>query len=284
MIRQTLAEVRPLKPCEIKLAHEWAVLEGWNPGPCDPLVFNAADPGSLLTVEVKGNPAGVISAVRLTPEFGHLGFFVLAPDYRRSVHGYRLLEAAFERMGDRTVGGDGVLDHLRAYAHFGLLPHHLTVSYRGVAPVVPPRWHPDVGCATDTPLAELAAFDRASTGIYRTGFLGQWLALPASRALAFKRDGRVCGFGAARRCHRGVRIGPFQASDPEVAEALYDALAGLSPGEEIWVDCPETNPEAGRLMRKKGLLPGESIARLYRGTPPADLPHRIYGLMSFSLG
>jgi hypothetical protein len=278
------AVIRPLTHREINCAQEWAISEGWNPGPCDPFVFEMADPGSLLTMELHGRLVGAISAVRFSPGFGHLGFFVVAPSYRRSAHAWHLLQAGFERLGNRTIGGDGVPEHVRAYSRAGLQPHHITVSHTGVAPTSARPWQPGIQLLADSCVEKLLAYDMKSTGFSRAAFLKAWITLPASLALGFYREGRLCGFGVARRCHQGVRIGPLQADDPEAAEALFDALAGFALGEKIAIDCPETNPDAARLARKNGMIPGATTVRLYRGQPPADRPERIYSLMSFSLG
>lgn len=284
MIRIAKATTRPLLPSELRQAYEWAVGEDWNPGESDASVFLSADPGSLLTLDVRGKPAGVISALRMTSEFGFMGFFVLPPEHRRSIHAWTLWHAALERMGDRVIGGEGVLDRLHNYAHYGFQPACHTISHQGVAPLRSPDWHAGVELAAKTPLAQLAAYDAANFGVPRNAVLKEWLSLPASRALVFKREDRICGLGSARCCHSGIRIGPLQADDPEAAEALLDALLGLAPGEPVSIDCPENNPEAARLMKKKGLVAGSATARIYRGEPPAGLPHRLYGLMSFALG
>ena len=282
--RSSRATIRPLAEKELACATAWAVSEGWNPGPADARVFAAADPGSLLAVEADGRPAGVISAVRMGAGVGFLGSFVLAPDYRKSNFAWTLWKAALDRLGDRVIGADGVLSRLPNYARYGLMPHYHTTSYTGLTPLRTVAWQKGLGLAHDTSLGELAAYDLASTGLPRAPFLREWLELPDSLSLVVKRDGRLCGLGMARRCHDGVRIGPWQADDPEVAEALFDALAGFAPGEPLSVDCPEINPAAVKLLLKKGLRPGEVTARLYRGEPPQHLPHRVFGQMSFALG
>lgn len=281
-----LAEIptRALDASELQQATEWAMHEGWNPGPGDSAVFNAADPGSLIAVEVNGHPVGVVSAVRMTPEFGFMGFLILAPAYRRSTYGWHLMRAGLERMGDRDIGGDGIFEHLHGYAHYGLLPHHHTIAYHGTASTRPAQWRDGVELASGTPLADLAAYDARAFGVPRTPFLREWLALPDSLALVFKRKGRLCGMGVARCCHHGVRIGPLQADDPAAAEALFDALAGLVPGEPLSIDGPETNVHAARLFQKKGLTRGLATARLFRGAPLVGIPNRVYGQMSFALG
>ncbi len=278
------AVIRPMEHGEIGCAQEWAISEGWNPGPCDSFVFETADPGSLLTLELRGNLAGAISAVRFSPRFGHLGFFVVAPSYRRSTHAWHLLQAGFERLGDRTIGGDGVPEHLRAYARAGLKPHHVTVSHHGVASACARPWRTGIKALPDITIEHLSAYDAQNTGFSRAAFLEAWLTLPESLALGFYRTGRLCGFGVARRCHHGIRLGPLQADDVDAADALFEALTGFCPGEKIALDCPETNPDAAKLARRHGLTPGAATVRLYRGDPPADLPGRIYSLMSFSLG
>lgn len=275
---------RPLEYEELHYANDWAVNEGWNPGPHDGEIFNLTDVGSFMTVEIDGSLMGAISAVRMTPNFGFIGFFVLPPEHRNSTHGWILWHASLERMGDRVIGGDGVLERLRNYAHYGFKPHHYTVTHEGVAPSLPTKWRPGIECASGTPLSVLSAYDEVAFGVPRTAFLARWLTLPKSLALVYKRAGRVCGLGVARRCHRGIRIGPLQANDPDAAEALFDALVGLAPGEQIAIDCPEPNTEATALMRKKGLVAGFATARIYRGEPPNAALERVYGQMSFALG
>lgn len=270
---------------ELDQATRWAVAEGWNPGPHDGVVLNHADPGSLIALEVEGRAAGVISAVRLAAEFGYLGFFVVCHEHRRLGYGCRLLRAGFQRLGERTIiGGDAELDHLRGYARFGLLPRHQNISYEGLAPAYRAKTHPAVLPAEAFSAAELQAYDATNFGVSRGAFLIPWMTSPNTRALVFAPEGRVAGFVAARRCHRGVRIGPLQADHPEAAEALLDTIASFYPGEILAVDCPETNQDASALLRKKGFSPQHRTARVYRGEPPPGRPAKIYGLMSFALG
>jgi hypothetical protein len=276
--------IRPLRDHEVPLANTWAIQEDWNPGPADALVFNTADPGSLLTIEVGGQPAGVISAARMSPGFGFAGFFVLAPEYRRSRFGWYLMQACLDRLEDRVIGVESVPERIHNYTHHGLSASHHTTAYRGQTPSAPARWQAGIGRALDIGIEQLAAYDAANFGVSRDLFLRAWLRLPDSLALVFKREDRVCGFGAVRLCCHGLRIGPLQADDPEAAEALFDALAGVVPGSALSVDCPAPNPETRALLLRKGLTPGFTTTRLYRGEPPRGRPERIYGLMSFSLG
>ncbi len=278
------ARIRPLRDAELPLANSWAVGQAWNPGPSDGLVFNAADPGSLLALETAGGPVGVVSAVRMTDEFGFIGFLVLDPAYRRAPYGWMLVQAGLERMGERVIGADSEEARVRGYRRLGFDPSFRTLTWRGVAPVRPAVWAAGVACVGEVAADELDAYDARNTGHARSAVLREWMGLPGRRTLVFRREGRLCGLGTARRCHRGVRIGPLQADDPEAAGALFDALAGFAPGEPIWLDCPENNPEAARLAAERGLVATDLVVRLYRGEPPPGRPECVYGLMSFALG
>jgi hypothetical protein len=278
------ALIRPLLDSEIPLANQWAIQEGWNPGLDDARIFNAIDPGSLMALEVGGKPIGAISAVWLNDDYGFAGFFVLSPEHRRARYGWMLLQAGLARMQDRVIGSETIFDLVRTYARYGMRPHYTTTSYHGTAPHFAPAWHPGVEPADPANPGELLAYDIESCGLDRGRFLRAWLTLPRSRVLVFRRAGKLCGIGVARQCHRGVRIGPLQADDPVAAQALFDALSGLAPGESLSIDCSEPNPDARRLAMAKGLVPDSSTTRLYRGTPPAGRLQRVYGLISYSLG
>jgi hypothetical protein len=284
MIRLANSLIRPLHDSELALANHWAVDEGWNPGLHDAAVFNRADPGSLLTLEVDGAPVGVMSATRFSDEQGFLGFFVMAPEFRRGRYAWTLMKAGLERIGDRVLGAESVLELVRTYARYGLTPYYQTVSYHGVSPSSPAPWKEGVETASSVDPSLIAAYDQTSVGVPRAPFIQAWLTLPESRALVFKRKDRLCGFGVARRCPHGIRIGPLQADHPDVAEALFDALIGWAPGETISIDCPGINPSAAPLAIAKGLTPGSTSSRLYRGKPPSGASHRVYGLMSFAFG
>lgn len=276
--------VRPLQESELPLANEWALHEGWNPGCADARIFNEVDPGSLMVLDIEGVPSGVISAVRFGDGRGFIGFFVLAPERRHSRNAWLLVRATIDRMGKDLFGSETIFPLVRTYERYGVKPFYHTHSYQGIAPITPPRWRADVAPAEHTDIEELADYDAENTGVDRRRFFRAWASLPHSLVLVARSGGRLRGFGVARACHEGVRIGPLQAEDPATAEALFDGLSGLAPGQSIEIDCSEPNPDAGRLAMAKGLLRTSSTARLYKGEPPRARLERVYGIMSYALG
>jgi len=282
--------IRPLRLEEMNLPVDWAAAEGWNPGLHDAAAFHAADPGGFLVAEIAGEPVGVISAVKTGADFGFVGFYIVTPEWRGKGCGMALWRAAMARLEGRAVGLDGVVAQQANYAKSGFVLAHRNVRYGGLAPVggavAVEETDPatDVRAADAVSFAELAAYDAAHFGCARTEFLRAWLALPESRARVVVRGGAVAGFGVARRCREGVKIGPLFADDEAVAEALFAALSGLAPGERLFLDVPEPNAAAVALARRHGLAPVFETARMYRGPAPSLPLARIHGITSFELG
>ncbi len=280
--------IRPLRLEEMSLPVEWAAREGWNPGRHDGAAFHAADPEGFLVAEREGRPVGVISAVRADAGFGFLGFYIVAPEERGKGRGLALWSAAMARLEGRTVGLDGVPAQQANYAKSGFVLAHRNVRHGGVAPSAGAAAEadraPGLKPAGSVSFEALAAYDAAHFGRARPTFLRAWLALPESRARVLSRDGRIAGFGVARRCGEGVKIGPLFAEDAAAAEILFDSLAGLAPGERVFLDAPEPNRAAGALARSRGLAPVFETARMYRGPAPRLPLDRIHGITSFELG
>lgn len=304
--------IRLMLPTEIPLAVDWATAEGWNPGLDDAAPFAAADPDGFLIGTIDGEPVAMISLVGPEPAFGFLGFYIVAPAFRGRGHGLAIWNAGLQRRPFATIGLDGVVDQQPSYRKSGFVLAHRNVRYggrvdpaalltaegavaaEGNAPgdaaaagaVALPA--PDGGTIVpiDARVApSVLAYDRPFYPADRTAFLTAWLAPTATRrGLALVRDGAVAGYGVARRCRTGAKIGPLFADDEAGAEALFRALAGLFPEGETFLDPPEPHTAATALARRFGLAPVFETARMYRGPAP-DLPiGRIFGITTFELG
>ena len=132
--------------------------------------------------------------------------------------------------------------------------------------------------------AEISRYDAAHFPAPRERFLKAWIAQPNSRALGAVEDGVLRGYGVIRPCRGGFKIGPLFAADGDTAEALFRGLGDIAPGEPIFLDVPENNPQAIALARRHDLSEVFGCARMYYGPPPL-LPYReIFGVTTFELG
>ncbi len=304
--------IRPMLPAEIPLAVDWAAGEGWNPGLDDAGPFAAADPDGFLIGTIDDAPVATISLVGPEPAFGFLGFYIVAPAFRGRGHGLAIWNAALARRPFATIGLDGVVDQQPSYRKSGFVLAHRNVRYGGqVDPAALLTAEGAAGAAgsamagagssgaaalpapgggilvpIDAALAPaVLAYDRPFYPAGRTAFLLAWLAPTVTRqGLALVRDGAVAGYGVARRCQAGAKIGPLFADDKAGAEALFRALAGLFPEGEIFLDPPEPHTAATALARRFGLSPVFETARMYRGPAPALPIGRIFGITTFELG
>ncbi len=279
--------IRPMRREELDTMLEWAAAEGWNPGHHDADAFFEADPDGFLMGLVDDEPVACISVVNYGDSFGFLGFYICRPEYRGRGYGLQLWNAGIARMGERTIGLDGVPAQQPNYARSGFVLAHRNIRYGGVPENV---GAPDPGIieiGPDTPpilVDAIVAYDRQFFPATREGFIRPWIGHEARRAVAFVSERTLLGHGVIRPCRRGYKIGPLFADDAAVAEAIFSALVAPVGEEPVFLDVPEPNTEARALAERHGLAPVFETARMYRGTAPSLPLERIYGITTFELG
>ncbi|GGW52543.1 GNAT family N-acetyltransferase [Streptomyces xantholiticus] len=278
-------EVRGASVREIDLMRDWAEEEGWNPGDTDRLAFTAADPQGFLIGRLDGEPVGCISAVRYGTGSGFIGFYITRPEVRGQGYGIRLWRAGMERLAGRVVGLDGVVGQQENYRRSGFVRAWNNVRFEG--PPTHGAREPQGVVLVDgrsLPLGQLAAYDRRFFPEARDAFLAAWVGLPGRASLAAVRDGELCGFGVVRPCSGASRVGPLYAADPEVAEALFGALATAAGGGAVAVDVPDHNGPALKMAERLGLSPSFEAARMYVGPVPDTERAGVFGVTSLELG
>jgi ribosomal protein S18 acetylase RimI-like enzyme len=275
---------------------DWAADEGWNPGlhdaaafhSTDPglhdaAAFHSTDPGGFLIGSIAGERVGAISVVRHGPSFAFLGLYLVRPKWRGQGHGLALWRAGLELAGDRVIGLDGVVARQDDYRRSGFTLVRRNVRYAGrgggrSASATSLR------ALTDIPSDALLDYDAGVFPVGRELYLRAWLAMPGSHGLAAVHDGRVAGYGVARRCRTGVKVGPLFADDAPIADAIFDGLAAWAGEGSLFLDVPEPNGAAVALAERRGMTPVFETARMYRGGPPDEPIDRIFGVTSFELG
>jgi predicted GNAT family acetyltransferase len=280
--------IRAMTPADLALAIDWAAREGWNPGLHDAAPFHAADPEGFLMGTLDGEPVAAISAVRYGEGFGFIGFYIVKPACRGQGFGLALWQAALARLRGRVVGLDGVLAQQDNYRRSGFALAYHNMRFEGVAEhaqtdsaeapaiLVPLR---------EIPEARLQDYDCDFFPEARAEFLRAWIAQPGTVALGAVQEGGLVGYGVARPCRVGWKIGPLCADSPDLAEALFSALqARMSAGAPFFLDIPACNAAAWALVARRGMRMTFETARMYLGPEPNLDLERIYGITSFELG
>jgi hypothetical protein len=223
-----------------------------------------------------------MSAVAYDDTFGFIGQYIVKPDYRGKGFGLRLWSAGAAHLAGRNVGLDGVMDQVGTYEKSGFRFSHHHIRYGGT---LTGKSVPGVVRLDTVPFAEVLAYDRGCFPAPREAFLRSWLAQPESVALGFIRDGKLAGFGVARKAVAGSKIGPLFADDAGAAEALLLGLAN-EVGGPVVIDVPEAafHPDAEALVKTHGLTEVFRCARMYTRGRPALAVAKVFGITSLELG
>ena len=278
-------QVRVAQRHELDTMLQWAAEEGWNPGLHDAASFHAADSGGFLIGLLNEEPIASISVVRYGADYGFLGLYIVKPEHRGRGYGLRIWNAGLEHLGNRAVGLDGVVAQQDNYRRSGFSPAHRNIRHQGTASSC--AIAPDPGI---TPLSRVAPrlildYDRAFFPSGRDAFLQGWLSQPDAQAVGLMREDRLTGYGVARPCQAGYKIGPLFADTPEGAASLLGALCQRLPLDSpVFLDIPETHDAAMSLAQKLGMAPMFETARMYKGNPDPPAMDRTYGITTFELG
>jgi len=272
-------EIRVLSPAEVETLIDWAAGEGWNPGLADAPALRAAEPEGFLGIFDRGEMMAGITAVAYGEKFGFIGLYISRPDMRGKGYGKAVWDAGMARLEGRTIGLDAVPAQLENYRSMGFLPAYKTHRFSGrfeakesgdIRPITPER------------AAAISVFDTRFFPEPRPSFIKNWPKAPRI-ALAAMDGANVRGYGVARECREGFKIGPLFAEDLETAVSLLAAL-GAACGAEIHIDAPEVNAEFADILVNAGMTRGFETTRMYRGPAPSFELEGVFGVTTLELG
>ncbi|MEI7813478.1 MAG: GNAT family N-acetyltransferase [Coriobacteriia bacterium] len=264
-----------------------AAREGWNPGLNDAACFHAADPGGFYLAEVDGQPVGCISAVSYGEQFGFIGLYIVAPEFRSQGVGMQLWRRAMERLDGHVVGLDGVYAHQKDYEVSDFVFAYRNIRFACSSSVFADQEGVDshILSLSASDFVQVAELDRTCFPAARPAFLSVWIGAPDHTCLGYVDDGRLLGYGVIRPCRVGYKIGPLFAMNPDIADALLRTLARSVPGTaELYLDVPEAHAEALDLAKRYRMAEVFGTARMYLGGTPAVDLKRVFGVTTFELG
>lgn len=284
--------IRNMTRTEVDDLVAWADSEGWNPGLHDAGLFWATDPDAFIAADLDGELIGGGAVTSYQGEFGFMGFFIVRPEFRGRGLGNELWHARKERMRSRlrpgaSVGLDGVFEMQDYYAKGGFVFSHRNVRFQADIPAraeLSPIGNEQVVDLDTVSFAQVRAYDRACFPADREAFLRGWISQPEGKALGCLRGDTLSGFGVARRCGRGYKIGPLFADDGAAAEAILSGLSRIASGGPLFLDAPENNQAAMDLVRRLGMVEVFGCARMYLGHFPDIEQRKVFGVTTFELG
>jgi len=274
--------IRRMNRAEVDLAIDWAAAEGWNPGLDDAACFYSADPEGFFIALLDGKPVGSVSAVRYGESFGFIGLFIVRPGFRGRRLGVYLGKAALAHLDGRNIGLDGVLKKVANYKNFGFHYAYKNIRFEGRGSgAIRQNGEP---LSANFDFAEISAYDAKMFGCERHEFLHAWLSRQNAVTLGIRRSNYLAGYGVIRKCRVGYKIGPLFADDVTIADELLNVLAVHANGDVFYIDVPEPNESAIRLVQNRKMKEVFATARMYSRLPPALPMGNIFGVTTFELG
>jgi len=265
----------------------WAADEGWNPGLEDAERFWAADPDGFVELRLGGEMVGGAAIVSYGGRFGFVGLFIVRPELRGGGLGRALWERMLQTLRGRlepgaAIGLDGVIAMEGFYAADGFRTAHRHLRMAGIGAAAGDD--NALRALNALPFELVAGLDRECFGFDRSGFLRSWIDPPGGLGLGLLENERLRGYGVARPCREGFKIGPLFAADGDAAARILAGLGARTEGEPIFIDVPDVNPDALALTAGLGMHEVFACARMYLGEPPALPWQRIFGATTLELG
>lgn len=275
-----------MRDAEIATLEDWAAQEGWNPGLGDLDVARASDPEAFVAIRQGETLVGGGSIISYGDKFGFMGLFILRPDMRGQGLGGRFWRWRRDRLkarldADATIGMDGVYAMTSFYERGGFTAAYRHVRMQGVA-----RGRADAGVTSDMTrlIDDILSFDNGRFPAPREIFLRNWLDRPGLHVAGLYRGETIVGYGVARPCRSGFKIGPLFATDVVTADRLLGDLLARIDGAQVQIDMPETNRIALALAGKYGLEEVFGCVRLYYGDRPKIFIEDVYAVTSLEFG
>lgn len=276
--------IRTMHREDVNSALDWAAKEGWNPGIHDGDCFYYTDPHGFFIGEIEGEPIGCITAVAYNDFLGFIGLYIVKPEFRGKGYGIQLWKTAMKHLNNRTIGLDGVIDQQENYKKSGFRLAYRHIRYEGIGGGSKSQHVIDL---KEVSFEDLVAYDATLFSVPRPKFLKCWINQPEGAALGFLKNGKLAGYGVIRACQTGFKIGPLFANKEQIAEDLFNSLAGKVTGETVFLDTPEANSAAIALMKRHGMKMVFETARMYRMYTKKSYSlslHKIFGVTSLELG
>jgi GNAT superfamily N-acetyltransferase len=264
-------EIRLLGESDIPAAMRLKELARWNQTESDWRRLLQLEPSGCFGAFLDASLVGTTTTTTYDRELAWIGMVLVSPENRRRGIATQLIKTALEYLSGkvRTVKLDATPEGQPVYEGLGFEVESLIERWVGVAPV---RTVYSSNVVGDTNLdfetcSEMVELDRLIFGVDRSRLI-KILIDNACVAPAFERaaDGRLSGYGLARRGASADYVGPVIVTEAETAAPLLDRLLGQLPDQQIYVDLNSSFKTGERVLTDRGFRKQRNLIRMSYGT------------------
>ena len=97
-------------------------------------------------------------------------------------------------------------------------------------------------------------------------------------------DGRLSGYGLARRGTSADYVGPVIVTEAETAAPLLDRLLGQLPDQQIYVDLNSSFKTGERVLKDRGFKKQRNLIRMSRGTKSTPTSPFVFAIAGPEIG
>ncbi|MRR55366.1 MAG: GNAT family N-acetyltransferase [Deltaproteobacteria bacterium] len=245
-----------------------AAEEGWISDAWELEFLRTAFPSGCLVCRNKGIPVAFLTSIKYEKS-GWIGNLLVRKEWRGQGLGSALFERALdllEQAGTRTIWLTASESGRPIYERHGFLAIDTVHRWLAKGQIL--------AGAPDSDYRGMLALDETGWGDRREELLRATINHGSSTLLPG-------GFLIRQRWGNAIQIGPWSSSNPRVAQQLLtNTITPTVDGPRIFLDVPEGNCEATKLMYGTGFSRQSSTTLMYRGEKPAYSPERIYALAS----
>jgi len=261
--------LRKMNKADIAVGMRLKDIAGWNQTPGDWERFLEASPDGCFVAEQDGRVCGTVTTIAYEGRLAWIGMVLVDPQYRSRGIGTRLLETAIsylDAVGIPTMKLDATPQGKFLYEKLGFVAEY--ELQRWVLCRDKPRPRAvlfDVSVDGPVDLEEAIRTDYEVFGADRSALLRSLHRDTPDFTSTIHSEGELGGYTLGRRGTLADHLGPWMALTEAAAHDLLEGFLSRSAGRDVLVDCLQSNPFAGRLLRAAGFEFARPLTRMVRG-------------------
>lgn len=262
----TSIEIRLLTERDLGAAMRLKELAGWNQTEDDWRRLFKLAPTGCFAAWLNEELVATITTTSYADDLAWIGMVLVDPAHRRGGIATQLMRAALACLraaGVKTIKLDATPAGQPVYEALGFVREGLIERWEGIPDVSPaPHCRP----LTAELRPQLGALDREAFGADRWELIDSlWSDVHFAPLAVCVPDGRLRGYGLARRGTNAHYLGPLVATDRETALALLDGMLAQLNGARVFLDLHTGGLCDGTDLTARGFAKQRDLIRLRAG-------------------